>query len=984
MKKGDCYRGFTVSKTSNVNEIGVKVIDLVHDKSGARVVHVECDDKENLFALTCKTYPENSHGTSHVLEHVVLCGSEKFPVFDPFFGMTRRSLNTFMNAFTAKLWTAYPAASKNEKDFYNLLEVYLDAVFHPRIQEISFNQEGHRLEFADAHDANSDLTYKGIVFNEMKGAYASPGSVFWRKSMAGLCKGSTYGHDSGGDPKEIPMLTHKELCNFHKKYYHPSRTIFFFYGNLSTENHLDFIGEMILDKAEKKSPIPPIKLINRFKAPVKEETTYPISDEDLSRKSFIGFSYLTTNIKDRHETMALSLLDSILMDTDASLLKHKLITSGLCINVDSAFDTDAREMPYSFIFRGCEGSDADIIEDLLRSTLEEIVENKIPNNLIESALHQLEFNGSEIAGDHGPYGLEIFGKTVLPLLQGGSLIDSLKIHSNFDKLRKLIKDLDYLPSLIKKHFLNNSHMYRLVMNPDSTLSKKLHKEEKESLEEIKNKLSKSEIKEILQNAEIMKAYREEKETEDLSCLPIVSLNDIPNEASYFALKKTTHDNLVVYRHEAFTNKITYATMIFDLPQVEEVDLPYLRLFASLLTELGAGGRNYLDNLNHIQEHIGGVWTSLSLNVQRENIQTCYPTISICAKALSRNNKEMMQILKDFILDPDLKDQERVKELICQAYTNLQNRLNSSAASYALTESAASFSSWNHINNVWHGHPYYSFIEGLYNNIDTQIETIMEKFNSLATLIFHLNNPNLLLTCDNDDFNELEKAHFYGIVNLAKASTPFIPWVESPTPRSAINSARTIATQIAHNAQSLSTKTMLSPQAAPLKIASYIMDNQTVHVMVREKGGAYTSGVRHNVHTGSFQFFSSRDPNILSTYTAFNTAVELLCNGSFTEQDLLEAKLSYIQDVDGVVSRGSLATVTYFQLKVGLTREVRNKFRKEMLSVTKEDVIAAAKECLKPMMKENSIRVTYSSRDHLEREAPNFKKHGIPSLKLESR
>lgn len=982
MKKNEVYRGFRVKNVTRVDEIGVKVLDIVHEKSGAEIVHVVNDDDENVFAITCKTYPENSRGTPHVLEHVVLCGSEKFKVHDPFFAMIRRSSNTFMNAFTAKTWTAYPAASKITTDFYNLLDVYLDAVFHPRIEKASFKQEGHRLEFKEPDDPKSDLVYRGIVYNEMKGAYASASGLLWRSMMGYLFEGHTYGHDSGGDPEEIPELTHEELVKFHKKFYDPSKAVFFFYGNIPTEKHLDFIGERILDHAEKQEQIPPLELVKKQTEPRYDKLPYAVSDEDLARKTFVGISFITTNIKDRADTIGLTLLDSILMDTDASPLKHRLISSGMCVNADSAFDTDAREMPYSFIFRGCEEKDAEALEKLLFDSLEEICKKGIDQEQIETALHQLEFTRTEIAGDYGPYGLEIFGRTILPKLQGGSLTEGLRIHSLFEELRDLVKNKEYLPSLIKKYFLDNTHRSTLVMYPDKEYGAKQHQAEKDKLKKIKESLTEPQIKEIQKNHEEMLAYRNAKENEDLSCLPILSLKDLPEDVSYFHLEKSNHGNLGVYHHETFTNKVNYATLVFDLPQIEEIDLSYLRLFASVLTELGAGGRNYIDNLNHIQEHVGGVWTSLSLNVQRENTQTCYPTISICAKSLSRKSKEMMHILKDFILTPDYKDRERIKELISQTYTDLQQRLSNSAVGYALKQSASSFSSWNHVTNLWHGYPYHKFIEDLYNNLDQRIDTVIEKFSKLAETIFHLNNPQLVLTCDQEDWQDLVKNEFYGIQNLAAAAISFTPWIEMAIPKTGKHSARTIASQIAHNAQSIPTITMQSPQAAPLKIASYLFENLFVHRDVREKGGAYTSGVKLNILTGCIQFYSSKDPNIVSTYSAFDNAVEAVARGEFTDQDLLEAKLSYIQDVDGSVSPGSKAVVTYFQLKVGLTKEVRKLFREQLLAVTKADVIAAVKERLLPVIKEKPIRVTYAGKELLERDIPLFEKHNFPSLELE--
>lgn len=983
MESEDIQNCFTIKKRTKIEEIDVELVEIVHKKTGAEIIHIVADDDENLFSLCFKTYPHDDTGAAHILEHTVLCGSRKYPVQDPFFSMLRRSSNTFMNALTSKLWTCYPAASKIEKDFYNLFDIYIDAVFYPLLRKESFLQEGHRLEFEKPKDPNSPLLLKGIVYNEMKGAYANPTSYLWRKLMASLCEGSVYGNDSGGDPECIPMLSYEDLLNFHATYYDPSRCIYYLYGNIPTEKHLAFLETKILGQAERKTPIPPTKHIDRYKKRKYEIAHYACQDTDLKQKTFIAFGFLTTKIEEEEELLALALLDSILMETDASLLKQKLLSSKLCIQASSSYDPDAPDIPVAFILRGCEQDQADLVEALFFKSLEEIAEEGIPQNLISSALHQLEFSRSEIGSGGEPYGLELMGRTLLPYLQGGSLFEGLKIHSLIHRLEILTKDPSYLPSLLRKHYINNQHMCRLILAPDPDLLQKQEEKEAATLKAKQKGLTPLEIETILKETKAQEAYRKNKEKEDTSCLPILGLEDIPKQVSYFPIDKHSEGELAIYHHSVFTNRIIYADIVFDLPQIEEQDLPYLRLFASLITELGAGGRNYIDNLNYIQENIGGIWTSLSLNVQKGNTQSCYPTIAISGKALEKKSHALFHLFKDFILSPNFNDQARIKELIIQSFTGLQHRLNSQAIGYALKESTSGFSPWNHVNNLWHGLPYFKFLENLVKTIDQNIEEITSKLKNLSRTIFHLNNPHLLLACDKGFYETLKNEGFYGFPKFSEASTPFRPWVELATPKQVQSSGRILASPIANNVMALSTATLSSEYAAPLKIASYLFENLEVHKKVRELGGAYSSGVKYNILTGNYQFYSSRDPNITSTYLAFKEAIERVSQGEFTEQDLLEAKLSYIQDVDGVVPPGSRAAVTYFQHKVGLTKAIRQAFRDQVLATTREEIAQAVHECLLGPSLEGCVRITYASESLLKKEASSFEEKGFPKMLIQT-
>ncbi|MBA2727468.1 MAG: insulinase family protein, partial [Parachlamydiaceae bacterium] len=358
------YKDFVVTSSVEIHELQCHLYELVHLPTSAQIMYIANDDPENLFCLSFQTLPDNSDGVAHILEHTVLCGSKKFPVKDPFFGMTRRSLNTFMNALTGADFTCYPAASQIPKDFYNLLDVYLDAVFHPNLNLFSFLQEGHRLEFAQPDDPSSPLEFKGVVYNEMKGAMASATSRLHEILNEALFPDITYGYNSGGEPTEIPSLTYEKLKEFHKKFYHPSRCLFFFYGNFPLEDHLDFIDQHTLQHTVKFLPLPQLPLQPRFTIPKIIEAKYPIApDEDTEYKTLIGFSWLTCHILNQKELLALSILEALLLDTDASPLKKSLLKSGLCKQVSSYMDTDLSEIPFTIILRGCDAESAPIIKE---------------------------------------------------------------------------------------------------------------------------------------------------------------------------------------------------------------------------------------------------------------------------------------------------------------------------------------------------------------------------------------------------------------------------------------------------------------------------------------------------------------------------------------------------------------------------------------------------------------------------------------------
>lgn len=963
---GQTYLDFKVIKAIEIPELQCYLRELIHVPTGAQVMHLSNDDPENMFCLSFKTLPDDSKGVAHILEHTVLCGSEKYPVKDPFFSMSRRSLNTFMNALTGSDFTCYPAASQVEKDFYNLLEVYIDAVFHPNLNELSFLQEGHRLEFSSPNDPHSHLEHKGIVFNEMKGALSSAGARLGEAINEALFPDLTYGKNSGGDPKEIPKLSYSELCAFHETFYQPSRCLFFFYGNMPLEKHLDYISKHVLHGAKQLAPLPPLPLQPRFKQPKFLTLHYPIPlEEDTNDKTLISFSWLTCHILNQEEVLALSIIEIILMDTDASPLKLALLKSGLCKQASIYMDTDINEIPVTIVLRGCNPEDADKLEAILRQTLNDIVAQGIPLELIENALHQEEFFRSEITGNHSPFGLSLFMRSALLKQHSGNPENGLMIHSLFEELhRKHFEDPHYLTNLIKKYFLDNTHFVRICMVPDKELAAQEIVHEKEELKKIQNELSPSQIKQLIQKSKDLVEFQKKQEEVDLEVLPKITLDDVPKSSRTFHLNRDQVGPLEVFHHNCFTNGIIYSDLIFDLPEIPEADLPLFRLFTILLPQIGCGGRKYTETLQYIQAHTGGIGAFFAMHLQTNDFRSFHPSLYIRGKALHRKANKLFSLMYDMVTSLDFKDLDRLKEIILKHYTSLHSSLTQNALKYAMNLSASDIDIASKVSNAWHGLEYYWAIKAIAENIDEELVPLTAKLKKIQQQLLCLENPHLVITCNGEMYDELKSHHFYGLENIP--THPFIPWSGRYAIKPVPDQGRIIASPIAFIAQAFKTVPYIHPDAPSMLVAAALFENLTLHTRIREQGGAYGGGASSNPLSGNFWFYSYRDPNINKSLHAFKEAVDSIVDGDFDDSDLEEAKLEVIQTLDAPVAPGSRGDLAYSWLREGKTQEIRQAFRNRLLSLSKKDIIEAVESHI-AKQSITATTVVFAGKELLEKE-----------------
>lgn len=979
---GQTYRGFRLVGIKEIKEIQCNLLELIHEPTGAHVMHIANDDPENLFCLSFQTLPESSNGVAHILEHTVLCGSEKFPVKDPFFCMTRRSLNTFMNAFTGSDFTCYPAASQVPKDFYNLLEVYIDAVFKPNLNALSFLQEGHRLEFEMSTDPTSALTHKGIVFNEMKGALASGNARLEEAMTQALFPQLPYGFNSGGDPKIIPHLTYQELCDFHKKYYHPGRCFFFFYGNMPLTEHLDFIEKYALHAIEKVEPLPPLPLQPRFAQPKRMTLEYPISsDEESLDKALISFGWLTCHILEQEETLALTVLELLLMDTDASPLKFALLKSGFCKQASIYMDVDISEVPIILTLRGCEAENADALETVLRETLKRVINEGISLEAFDRVIHQLEIARSEILGNHSPFGLSLFMRSVLLKQHGGNPENGLMIHSLFDRLRKkFLKDPTFFTGLIQKHFLDNPHFVRITMMPSHTLAAEELEEEIKNLKEIKDKLSSEESKQIVDQSIRLVEFQKKQEEEDPDILPKITLKDVPYASREYALTHEKQGHLDLFHHGCFTNSILYADIVFDLPEIPEEDLPFVRLFTTLLSQIGCAGREYTENLEYIQAHTGGIGASLAVNLNVNDYNQFSPSLYLRGKALYGEAHKLFPLLRETATSLDFTDKERLKEIILKQYVSLQNTLVQNALRYAINLAGSAFDLPSYLGNIWYGIEYYKKIKELSENIDSKLPKIIEKMQKLNDLLLNVENPHLVLSCSDVMYKELKDHDFYGLIDLPTRYSK--PWVGNYSMPTVTSQGRVVAAPIAFTGHLFKTLCYTNPDTPALTVAASLFENVTLHALIREKGGAYGGGANCNTLAGSFYFYSYRDPNINTTLSAFKEAIQNVVKGEFEESDLEEAKLEVIQDMDAPVAPGSRGDLAYGRLREGKTVAVRQAFRDRLLAVTKKEVIQAVKKHVVSGYNQG-VTIIFAGKELLEKENGILMAQNKPPLPIEA-
>ena len=947
----DVHSAFELKRVQSIPSLKVQYEEYRHRVTGAQHIHLAADNAENVFLVALRTVPMDSTGVAHILEHTALCGSEKFPVRDPFFMMIRRSLNTFMNAFTSSDWTAYPFASQNKKDFNNLLEVYLDAVFFARLDPLDFAQEGHRLEFATANDSNTELTYKGVVFNEMKGAMSSINSTLWQTMSKHLYPTSTYHYNSGGEPADIPDLTYDQFKQFYKTHYHPSNAIFITFGDIAAIEHQQRFQDQALHRFEALDNHIAVTDEKRYPQPQYFEESYAFEAEqdssDTADKTHIVIAWLLGNSTSLEDTMRARLLSSVLLDNSGSPLQNILETTDLGTAPSPMCGLEDSQLELCFAC-GIEGSNpeqADAVEAMVLNLLKKVAEEGLPYEQVAASLHQLELSQREITGGSYPYGLSLILTSLTSATHRGDPISLLDLDPVLEKLKQEILDPDYIKSLARELLLDNKHRIRLILKPDATLANDKDNAEKDRLASIKSSLNDQQKQAIIDSAAALKDRQEM--AEDLDILPKVDLADIPEGINFSKPNQRQTEPLPLTSYATGTNGLVYQQLIMPLPKLSTEHIDLLPLYSTCLTEMGVGNRDYQQTQLWHSSVVGSYSAVASIRTHREDLSKLHGNITLACKGLASNQQAMSELMQESFTLARFDELERLKELIAQILTHKESSVVSNGHVLAMMAASSGMSPYAHLKQRWGGMTGLALLKKLNRAIssNTALEKLAEQLKTIHQLV--LNQPRQFLLVS-------EKQHldqFSAAMATALASEQNKPHTENfidyDPQLTAVHHCWTAASQVSFCAKAFPTVPSSHPDSAALTLLGGVLRNGFLHRAIREQGGAYGAGASQDSQSGAFRFFSYRDPRIEGTLKDFDQSIKWILNQPIGSDKIEEAILGVIGGMDKPSSPAGEAIQAFYSELNGRNKQTQTEFRQRILKVNETDLKRVAEEYLSP-------------------------------------
>jgi len=975
LKTGDRVFGYLIKRMVVLKEINSFFYELEHTVTRARHVHISNDDSENTFSVAFKTVPTDSTGVAHILEHTVLCGSKKFPVRDPFFSMLKRSLSTFMNAFTASDWTMYPFSTQNRKDFYNLMDVYLDAAFFPNIKELSFMQEGHRMEI---EGDLSNLVYKGVVYNEMKGVMSSPDQVMARSLLKALYPSTTYSNNSGGNPPDIVSLTYDQLKSFHQQHYHPSNSFFYTYGKLPLVDHLSFIEQKILNTFKFIDPDTTVPPQPRWNKPERISFPYPIGkNEDPKKKCQVSLSWLLADIKDNYKVLALTLLEQVLLGNPASPLRRALIESklGTALSDQTGFDANNRDTMFTCGLKDVEETDAEKIESMILDVLNSLATNGVDKTLIESAIHQLEFYRKEVTNTPYPYGIKLLLTFSGSWFHGGDPVKTLQFDTDLKKLRKALLKGPFFETLIKECFLENPHRVLLTLVPDQLMEQKEAKRIEEKLNRIKSAMHHDELDRISENTKALKEFQES--IEDVSSLPTLEIEDIPISIQKVNETPGSEKSPAVC-YEQPTSGIFYLAAVAGAGVIKKELIPLVPFFCFAIPKIGTAVRDYSEMARRIDAYTGGIGLSANARTSFDETGGLKPFLSFNGKCLVRNQEKMFDIIEELLFKHSFSDLSRLKSLLLEFKAGLESAVVQNGHRLAISASSRSLSLASALSESWGGIRQIKAIKDITGNLsDSSLEAISKNLSTIAKTLFTPDNLKIALIGKNNDLAQglkwLNQSKVFSGVN-SQLSAKNNELYDIDSDQKMTREGWSTSSAVSFVAQTFKAVRMQHKDAPSLSVISKLLRSVYLHREIREKGGAYGGFALYNSEDGLFSFASYRDPHIVATLKTYKNAFDFIRSGNYTSEDIKEAILQVCSEIDKPHPPGPAAKKAFFRQIVSLSDHMRQHFKENLLALTKKQVTQAAEKYFSTRTKNQAVAVI-SGEDALK--AANKKLSGNP-------
>ncbi len=947
-----CHPSFEWLRTEAIESLHILVSEYRHKITGAMHYHLAADNDENVFMVALRTVPTDSTGVAHILEHTALCGSEKYPVRDPFFMMIRRSLNTFMNAMTSSDWTAYPFASKNRKDFDNLLAVYLDAVFFSRLDPLDFAQEGHRLEFAEPQNPDSELVYKGVVYNEMKGAMSSATSVLWDQVTRYLFPNVTYHHNSGGDPEAIPDLSYEQLKAFYDTHYHPSNSVFMTYGNIPANELQQEFHDKALFRFQKLNRHIEVPDEKRYSAPLKIETAYSHEPEEeetieqaVEEKTHIVLGWLLDHSTDLESQLKAHLMNDVLLDNSAAPLRKLLETGnlGAAPSPLCGLEDSNREMTFMCGIEGSSPAKADELEQKVLEVLRDVAQNGVPQARLEAALHQLELSQREIGGDHYPYGLQLMMSAVSSAIHRGDPVKLLNLDPVLKKLHDDIKQPGYIQNLVQEWLLDNPHRVRIVMKPDAELELRREAQLKKQLAKVKAALNAQQKQQLVEQAAALQARQQREEDETI--LPKVGLEDVPAQTpmppfSTLDLKSGKHS-----LYARGTNGLVYQQVFYDLPTLADEQLQLLPLFSHFVGELGAGNDDYLTIQERMTAVSGGIHGFSVMRGLIDNEQAVKGLMGFSGKALKRNANALADLMHQIIDQPRFDELDRIKELVAQQRARLEQSITGQGHALAMVAASSGMNPAARISHQVGGLAGIRAIKQLDHGLsgNSKLTEFSAQLEQMARIL--KSGQRQFLVVAEQDATDATARYLDSIWQPASnASYQALALNEI---REQIRQVWLTNTQVNFCAKAYPTVPADHADAAALTVLGGFLRNGYLHRAIREQGGAYGGGASQESNIAAFRFYSYRDPRLNETLQDFDASVEWLLGRDHGYQPLEEAILGVIGALDKPASPAGEAKQAFQSRHFGRDDDFQKRFRERVLATTVADLKRVAETYLKP-------------------------------------
>ncbi len=929
--------GFEIVEEEMIHEINTEARLYRHLKSGAELLSLSNDDENKVFGITFRTPPPDSTGIAHIMEHSVLGGSRKYQVKEPFVELLKGSLNTFLNAFTSSDWTAYPVASTNLQDFYNLIDVYLDAVFYPLITRHHLDQEGWHYELLTPSDP---LTYKGVVFNEMKGAYSSPDGVFQRYNQQTLFRDHVYGLDSGGDPAHIPDLSYEHFKGFHELYYHPANSRIFFYGDDNAEERLRILDNYLnaFDSIHVDSAIPPAP---RYTEPVESIHPYVVDREtDNSQKGRVQVNWLLVDMSDPTLTMALNILSFALVSIPASPLRKNLIDSGLGDDVTGGgLSGNLREMTFGIGLKGIDIDSAPKVEEIILETLGQLARDGLETDMIEAAVNSIEFQLRENNTGRFPRGLSLMLRALGTWLYEGDPFLMLKYEEPLAAVKEeLRRNPSYLSDLIQANLLDNPHRATVILKPDPELGQRLIDEEQHKLSLIRSELGDDEIEAIIDNTLTLKKLQETPDSAAaLASIPTLTLADLDKNSKEIPIEVEPFDGGEILFHDLFTNGIVYLDAGFDLHSLPTDLLPYVNLFGSSLTRMGTTSLDYVKLTQRISQKTGGIWHSTFTSASKDR-QSNPGQLLLRGKSTMSQVQELLELFADVLKNVKLDNKERFRQIVLEAKAGQESGLLQMGHIVVANRLASQYSVSDWAAEQMDGVTYLVFLNRLVEQIEEDWPSVYRNLEAVRSALINRRAMLLNVTVDRESYARLRPVLNEFIMTLPTKNGQMRDWTADLQP---INEGLTIPARVNYVGKGANLYDLGYGLNGSVTVINKYLRTSWLWEKIRVQGGAYGGGSRFDRYSGTFAFYSYRDPNIISTIENYNGTADFLRNFELSDEELTKAIIGAIGEIDSYQLPDAKGYSSMVRHLIGLTEEDRQQYRDEILSTTVADFRAFA-------------------------------------------